>query len=110
MTNANHGGFENMCVTHGQILEFDRGNPLSARLDNVFGTVGDPHIAVLVQCGDIVGIEIAVFVKNGIVTRVVLVNDAWATNLQPSDVLAVVGQVSALIVCDLHFNQEGGDA
>ncbi len=44
--------------------ELDRGDPLAARLDHVLGAVGDLHVAVRIDRGDIARVEIALRVEH----------------------------------------------
>ena len=64
MLDADHGGFRHLGVADREILQVDRGDPLAARLDDVLGAVGDLHVAVAVDGGDVAGVEEAVVVED----------------------------------------------
>src|SRR3546814_7438543 len=50
--------------TDGGVFEVDRRDPFAARLDHVFRSVGDLHVAVGIECGDVAGGEPAVVVEH----------------------------------------------
>ena len=55
-----HRRFRHRGVRHQQVLHVDRADPLAARLDQVLGAVGDAHVAVRVERGDVAGAQPAV--------------------------------------------------
>ena len=64
MMDADHGGFRDRGMSDREIFQVDRRNPFAAGLDHVLGAVGDPHVAVRVDGGDVAGVEKAVLVEN----------------------------------------------
>ena len=66
MAHADHRGFGDLGMADRDILHLDRGNPFAARLDDVLGAVGDLHIAVAVDGGDIAGVETAFVVEDSL--------------------------------------------
>ncbi len=64
MMDADHGGFRHRGMADREVFQIDRRNPLAAGLDHILGAVGDPHVAVLVDGGDVAGVEIAVLVED----------------------------------------------
>jgi hypothetical protein len=82
-------------MANRQILNLDRGNPLAAGLDDVLGTVGDLHVAELIDMGDVTGVEPALRVELlGAAALVIGGGDGRAAHLEPAEGLAVPGQGS----------------
>ena len=46
------------------IFDIDGADPLAARLDDVLGAIGDLHRPVLVDIGDVAGVEKAVLIEH----------------------------------------------
>ena len=57
MPDADHRGLGHLGMADREVFEVDRGNPFAARLDHVLGAVGDLHVAVRVDGGDVAGVE-----------------------------------------------------
>ena len=107
MPDADHRGLGHLGVADREILELDRGNPFAARLDHVLGAVGDLHVAVRVDGGDVAGVEKAVRVED--VAAFVLEigsRDRGPAHLEPAEGLAVPWQRAAGVVGDLHLDAE----
>ena len=64
MGDADHRGLGDVGMADGEVLDVDRGNPFAAGLDDVLGAVGDLHVAVGIDGGDVAGVEIAVLVED----------------------------------------------
>ena len=64
MADADHGGLRHLGMADREIFQVDRGNPFAAGLDHVLGAVGDLHVAVLVDGGDVAGVEEAFVVED----------------------------------------------
>ena len=59
-----NGGFRDRGMADREVLQVDRRNPFAAGLDDVLGAVGNPHVAVRIDGGDVAGVEEAVLVEN----------------------------------------------
>ena len=57
---ADDGRLGDLGVAHQLVLEFDRADPLAARLDQVLGAVDEPDPATLVDRRDVAGAQPAV--------------------------------------------------
>ncbi len=109
------GGHGDAGMAHGDVLEVDRGNPLTARLDHVLGPVGDLHEPVRVDGRDVARREPA---QPGIVeaqdvlamTVVIAVDDPGTADQQFARGLAVPGQFLAVRPDDLHVDAIDGAA
>ena len=64
MRDADHRRLGHLGMADGEVLQVDRGNPFAARLDHVLGAVGDLHVAVRVDGGDVAGVEEALLVED----------------------------------------------
>ena len=64
MLDADHGGLRDLGMADREVFQVDRGNPFAAGLDHVLGAVGDLHVAVRVDGGDVAGVEEAVVVED----------------------------------------------
>ena len=64
MMDADHGGFRHRGMADREVFQIDRRNPFAAGLDHVLGAIGDPHVAVRIDGGDVAGVEIA-FARRG---------------------------------------------
>ena len=64
MMDADHGGFGDRGMADREIFQVDRRNPFAAGFDHILGAVGDPHVSVRVDGGDVAGVEIAVVVED----------------------------------------------
>lgn len=86
-------------MAHGDVLDLDGRDPLAARLDHVLGAVGDLHEAVLVDRGDVAGVEEALVVQDlAAGAPEVLGRDDRTADLQVAEGLAVVRQALVLVV------------
>src|SRR5262249_54871934 len=90
----------------GEVLEVDRGNPLAARFDHVLRAVGDLHIAVVVDGGDVTGVEETLLVEEVVILLIVGPGHARSAHLEAPGGLAVPGQPLAGTVGDLHLDHE----
>ena len=63
MRDADDGGLLHRGVADGDVLQIDRRDPFAAGLDHVLRAVGDLHVAVGVDRGDVAGGEPAVGVE-----------------------------------------------
>src|SRR5262249_4951007 len=68
---ADHRRFRDLGMADGEVLEIDRGNPLAARFDDVLGAVGNLHIAIAVDGGNVTGIEETLLVEDIVVLLIV---------------------------------------
>ena len=90
-----------------EILEIDGRNPFAARLDHVLGAVGDLHVAVVVDGGDVAGVEPAVLFEHRVAFDLVIaLGHRRPAHLQAAEGLAVPRQRLAGVVGDLHFDAE----
>ena len=106
MIDADHGRFGDRRVTDREIFQIDRRDPLAAGLDDVLGAVGDPHIAVLVDGGDVAGVEKAFVVEDVGIDLEIGLGDRGPAHLEAAESLAVPRQFLAGIVGDLHLDAE----
>jgi hypothetical protein len=60
MGNRDDGGLGDHGMGHDLVLELDRADPFAARLDHVLGAVAQLDVAVVVDGGDVAGLEPAV--------------------------------------------------
>ena len=93
-------------MADGEVLELDRGNPFAARLDHVLGAVGDLHVAVRVDGGDVAGVEEAVLVEDVAAVLEIAARNRRPAHLEPAEGLAVARQLVAGVVGDLHLDPE----
>jgi len=73
------GGLGHVRVQHDAVLEVDRGNPLTAGLDDVLGAIGQREIAVRADPADVPGAQPAVVegvAARGLTGRGVVLNTA----------------------------------
>src|SRR5438552_3906372 len=52
-----HGGFTDAGMSDNRVLQVHRANPLAAGLHQVFGAVGDLHVAFGIDGDDVAGAE-----------------------------------------------------
>src|SRR5258708_4910870 len=93
-------------MADSEVLEVDGGNPLATRFDDVLGAVGDLHVAVTVDGGDVAGVEEALRVEDVPLLFIVGARHAWSPHLESSEGLAVPREPPAGIVGDLHLDHE----
>ena len=92
------------------VLELDRADPLTARLDQVLAAVGDLQVAVGVDRGDVAGVEPAVGVGGVAVGPVVAAADPRPADQQLASRRPVPGQVASLPIDDPQVDAEQGAA
>src|SRR4029079_14967390 len=107
MINADHRGFRYRGMTDGEGFQIDRREPFAAGLDDVLGTVGDPHVAMRVDGRDVTGVEIALVVQDIGIDAEIGLGDGGPGDLEPAEGLAVPRQLLARIVGDLHLHAVG---
>src|SRR5512145_150640 len=110
VTHADHRGFGDRRVRDRDVLEVDRADPLAARLDHVLRAVGDLHVAVGVDRGDVAGGEPAVLQRIAALALEVAARDPRPAHHQVAEALAVPGQFLAFLVHDLHLDAEQAPA
>src|SRR5690606_35620144 len=105
---ADHRCLGGLGVTNGDVLEFDRRDPFTARLDDILGAGGNVHEAVLVDGRDVARLEPPLVVQDRTaLALVILAGDARAAYHEMSEGLAIAGQYAALVVHDAHFHEDG---
>src|SRR5688572_16779647 len=77
---------------HQGVLEFDRGNPFAARLDDILGAIGDLDVAIRIDRAYIARAQPAVVEFLGRIVLVVFSRDPWAANFDLADRFAVPGK------------------
>ena len=98
------GGHRDLRVRHRDVLEVDRADPFAAGLDDVLAAVGDLHVAVGVDRGDVAGREPAVHERvAAFVLEVLETIHGPRTSSSPRD-LAVPRQLLAVVADDLHVD------
>ena len=105
MNSANHCGLGHLVMTGGTVLDLDRGNPLTARLDDVFGSIGDRDIALGADSGHVARFKPARLCM-GIrpLELVVARTDPRTSYLECTKGLAIPGQLLVVVVGDFDFN------
>ena len=107
MAHADDGGFGDGRMADGDVLDLDGGNPFAARFDHVLGAVGDGHIAVRVDGGDVARVEPAVVIERALpFASEIGFGDGRPAHFQPSERLAVMRQLAVFVVRDLHLDAE----
>jgi hypothetical protein len=89
---ADHGGLGDLGVRHGVALDVDGADPFAAGLDHVLGPVGDLHVAVGVDGGDVARGKPAVAQNRPAGLLEVAVDHPVAADLQVAEGDAVVGK------------------
>ena len=89
---------------HQGVLEVDRRDPLTTRLDDVLGPVGDLDEPVGFDGADVAGAEPAVVELLGGLDLVVGAGDPRAPYLDLADRFAVPGQLAAVVVGDAQLD------
>ena len=90
-----------------EIFQFDGRYPLAAGLDDVLGAIGDLHVAVRVDVGDVAGIEPAILVELLLAGSAVIgARDRRSPHLQAAEGFAVPGLLDVVVVGHLHFDAE----
>src|SRR5688500_9926832 len=107
---ADHRGLGDRRVLDGDVLQVDGADPFAARLDHVLGAVGDLHVAVGVDGGDVAGREPALAQHLAALALEVAAGDPRAAHHQVAEALAVPGQLAAFLVDDLHVDAEDAAA
>src|SRR4051794_24784537 len=110
MPDADHGRFRDRRVADRKIFQLDGRDPLTARLDDVLGAVGNLHVSMTIDGRDVARIEETVLVEDDLVLFVVGASDGRPTRLEPADGLAVTRKLAGGVVGDLHFDSEWGMA
>jgi len=101
------GGFVDIGMTDGGVLEIDRTDPLAARLDQIFAAVVDRKVAVAIERGDVAGAKPAVGRKRersrvGII--VVSTDNPWPAHVEFALRFAVVGESVPVVIENLHVH------
>ena len=99
-----HRRLDDVGVRHQVALELDRRDPLAARLDDVLRAVGDLHVAVGRDAGDVAGAQPAVVELLGRGVAVVGAGDPRAPALDLAHRLAVPRQHGAVVVDDAQLH------
>ena len=111
MTRADDRHLTHIGMTHDNVFEVYRRDPLAARLHQILRAIGDVDVSVLVDDRDVAGIEKAVAIHDGLVGRTeVIAHDARPAGLQVAHRLAVTRQSSPRVVRRAVFNQVGRPA
>src|SRR5262249_8843048 len=95
MLNADDGRFRYFRMSNREGPEIDRGNPLAAGFDHVLGTIGDLHVSVAVDGGDVAGVEEAVLVEDPGVFLEIAARNRKAAGLEPAESLTVAWKLPA---------------
>ncbi len=110
MGDADHRRLGDVGMADGEILDVDRRNPFAARLDHVFGAVGDLHVAFGIDRRDVAGVEEAVLVEDVALLLEIAPGDGRTGDLEAAEAFAVPRQFPVLGVDDLHLDAEGRPA
>ncbi|MNG09285.1 hypothetical protein D3C84_927000 [compost metagenome] len=103
MGNTDHCGFSYSRVTNRDVFQIDRGYPFAAGLDHIFGAIGDLHVAIRVDGGDVAGIEPAILIQDrAALATEIAVGDPGPFDQQMTEGLAIAWQAVPFIVRDLH--------
>src|SRR6185312_9566395 len=95
-----HGGFDHIRMADQGVLQVDRRNPFAARLDHVFGPVGQGDEAVFIEAADVTGAQPAVVELGLVVAHVIGTGDPRTADLDLADGLVVVRQHLPVVVDD----------
>ena len=92
-------------MTHGDVFQLDRADPLTAGLDDILGAIGDLQITVLVDRADVAGRQPAVSRKR-ITTCILVVTAQYPRTAHQHFArrLPVAWQLRALSVDHLHLD------
>src|SRR5580658_2691226 len=105
MPHANHRGLGHRRMRNHRVLEIDRADPLAAGFNHVLRAVGDVHVAVGVDGGDVAGGKPAV--GRHLVAALALeitLGDPWTFDHDVTEGDAVVRQFFAVTVDDLELH------
>src|SRR5260370_1973904 len=84
MVDADYGRLGNRGMSDREVFQIDRRNPFAAGFDHILRAIGDPHVSVLVDGGDVAGVEIAVVDDTVAVAAVRLRRYRAADHLPPT--------------------------
>src|SRR5690606_8106522 len=111
MRHPDHGGVGHRRMGERQVLEVDRADPFPAGLDDVLAAVGDLHVAIGVDRGDVARREpaLAVLVVHQRIATLpleVLLDHPGPASEQVAEGLAVPGHLLVVVVGDLEVDPE----
>src|SRR5204862_659343 len=104
VAHADHRGFRDRRMRHGDVLQIDRADPFSARLDHVLRAIGDLHKAVRVDGGDVARGKPSVAQGTAARALEVFVEYPGPAHGEIAEGLAVARQVPAFAIDDFHFD------
>src|SRR6185503_7133140 len=91
-------------MAHSGVFQLDRADPFAARFDHVLGTVGDLHVSVLVDRGDIARVEPAIGIDRVTSLPVIALDDPWALHEQSTEGFSIPRQLLAMFIDHFHRN------
>src|SRR4051812_13040810 len=105
MLDANHRGFLDRRMRHRDVLEVDRADPFTARLDDVLRAVGDPQGAFGVDRADVAGREpAAVLQRIAALALEVALDHPRPAHLEVAESLSVPRQLLPVLIDDAHVD------
>src|SRR5580693_3257522 len=102
--NPDYRSLDHVWVRDQAVLQFDRRNPFPARLDHVFGAIGQRDEASFVDATHVAGAKPAGVEFRLVVPPIVGTGDPGTANFHLTDGLAVVGQHLPVVVDDPGFH------
>ncbi len=102
---ANHRSFCHCRMTHRRIFQIDGRNPFATGLDYILGTVGNLHVAIGIDSGDIAGIKITIGIEYLAALAAIVAGDyPRPTHHQVAEGFAIMWQGIAFIVGDAQLD------
>ena len=105
---ADHRGLQHRGMPDQVVLQFHRGNPFPAGLDDVLGTVGQRDVAIPVDDADIARAQPSAVELLAVVIQVVRPGDPRPTPFQFPNGHTIVGHGSARVVDDPYLHATYG--
>src|SRR3954470_17284155 len=107
MWNANHSRLSDFGMGHGEVLEFNRGYPFAARLNDVLRPIRNLHIAVVVYRCDVARKKPAI-ITLALGHLEIRPRDPGSANDEVTKRLAIVRQLVVVAVANSDFDPENG--
>ena len=105
MNAANHSRLGDLVMTGRAVFDLNRGDPFTARLNNVFGSVGNRYESLGTDRGHVAGFEPTRFGMGiGAFKLVVARANPGASYLQRAKGLAIPRQFLVIVIGDFHLD------
>src|SRR5690606_38590717 len=104
---ADDSSLGNVRMADGEVFKIDGRDPLAPGFDHILGSVGDLHVAMAVDMGDVARIEPAFVVELfGTATAIIGTRNCGAAHLETAKSRAIPRQFDIGVVGDLHLDAE----